>query len=101
MLHRNYINLHKRYTIDICKRYTTDICKRYTTDICKRYTTIQPNLPKKPNNDLIIGLLLAGIGIYYGKPLLFDDVKNTFNYIVTGFSMSGSIIFILRHIRRL
>jgi hypothetical protein len=92
MLRRNYINLRKRYTYDLHKRYIT---------IQPNYVTFQPNLPKKPNNYLIIGLLLAGIGIYYGKSLLFDDVKNTFNYIVTGFSMSGSLIFILRHIRRL
>ncbi len=73
------------------------------------YGTFLPKPPQKPEDDLIMGLLLAGLGATCGWSMWTDkkDIytqceKNTrfLSTILTGVTLTGAAGYIVKYIRR-
>lgn len=73
------------------------------------YGTYLPKPPQKPEDDLIMGLLLAGLGTSCGYSLWVDKKDNYsqhesnsrfFTSVLTALTMSGSAAYIIKYIRR-
>ena len=73
------------------------------------YATYLPKPPQKPEDDLIMAVLLAGLGTSCGyslwseKKLNYSQCETNTRYlssILTGLSMSGSVAYIVKYMRR-
>lgn len=73
------------------------------------YATYLPKPPQKPEDDLIIAFLLAGLGTSCGYSLWVEKKKiyeqweknsRFLSSILTGLSLSGSAAYIIKYIRR-
>lgn len=74
-----------------------------------RYSSYLPQSPQDPDDDLIMGILLAGLGTSYGWTLWSEKKDKKVKYmsdhkmlssVVTGTSLLGSIVYIIKYIRR-
>ncbi len=83
--------------------------KYYNNSLQMRYGTFLPRPPQKPEDDLIMAFLLAGLGTSCGwlivsdkKPIYTQNETNSrfFAYTLSGLSLSGAIGYFIKYARR-